>query len=61
MERKVGQKLMRKQMGKGSVFKRNAPGRDGLRPGVAPALSRDARRLKQRTGANNLLPSVGVN
>ena len=52
---------MRKQMGKGSVFKRNAPGRDGLRPGVAPALSRDARRLKQRTGANNLLPSVGVN
>ena len=35
MERKVGQKLMRKQMGKGSVFKRNAPGRDGLRPGVA--------------------------
>lgn len=42
---------------------RQAPGRDELRPGVAPVLSceRDARKLKQRTEASSLLPGVGAN
>lgn len=42
---------------------RQAPRRDELRPGVSPVLSceRDVRKLKQRTGASNLLPGVGTN
>lgn len=64
MERRVGQKLMRKQMEKVGFSNRHDPGRDELKPGVAlaPVLwcERDARSLKQRTGGSSLLPGVGA-
>lgn len=38
---------------------RHAPGRDELRPGVAPVLLGE--RCSQRIGTSSLLPGVGAN
>lgn len=58
----MGQRLMKKQMKKVRFSNKHDPGRDELRPGVAPVFwcERDARRLKQRTGESSLLPGVGA-